>query len=116
MRCASLLETVTEKICETCAAGQVRNAARADGGGEPEPLTQDDTHSGQIPTSVSPDGRFVLITNPGGAKAVTLTIDATDPDHPKAGATVPLLTEAGIIGSTISPDVRWLAFTFVGLR
>ena len=28
MRCVSLLETVTEKICETCAAGQVRNAAR----------------------------------------------------------------------------------------
>jgi serine/threonine-protein kinase len=86
---------------------------RADGGGEPQQLTRDDTHIGQVPTSVSPDGRFVLITKPGAAKEQSLTIDATDPDHPKAGATEPLLNESGsIIGSTISPDGRWLAYTF----
>jgi hypothetical protein len=76
-------------------------------------LTRNDTHIGQVPTSVSPDGRFGLITKPGAAKEQSLTIDATDPDHPKTGATEPLLNESGsIIGSTISPDGRWLAYTF----
>jgi serine/threonine protein kinase/Tol biopolymer transport system component len=84
---------------------------RADGGGEPQPLTRDDMHTGQVPTSVSPDGRFVLIMSPGGAKAGTLTIDATDPDHPKAGATVTLLNDPGMISPTISPDGRWVAYT-----
>jgi len=88
---------------------------RADGGGEPQQLTRDDTHIGQVPTSVSPDG-FVLITKPGAAKEQSLTIDATDPDHPKAGATEPLLNESGsIIGSTISPDGRWLRHTRLAL-
>jgi Tol biopolymer transport system component len=81
---------------------------RADGGGEPQQLTRDDTHLGQIPTSVSPDGRFVLI---GGR---VLTINTTDPDHPKAGPTEPLLNTSPILGgSTISPDGRWLAYTSV---
>jgi serine/threonine-protein kinase len=87
---------------------------RADGGGEPQPLTRDDTHSGQHPTSVSPDGRFVLIIMPGGAKAHTLTIDATDPDHPKPGASEILFNLPGIIGNTISPDGRWVAYTLIG--
>jgi Tol biopolymer transport system component len=59
---------------------------RADGGGEPQQLTRDDTHLGQIPTSVSPDGRFVLFVGP--VRGV-LTIDTTDLDHPKAGPTEP---------------------------
>jgi Tol biopolymer transport system component/predicted Ser/Thr protein kinase len=84
---------------------------RADGGGEPERLTRDETHSGQVASSVSPDGRFVLITMPGRV-AKTLTIDNTDPDHPKAGATEPLLNTSAIIGGIISPDGRWLAYTF----
>jgi serine/threonine-protein kinase len=85
---------------------------RADGGGEPQQLTRDDTHFGQVPSSVSPDGRFVLIPHAGQAKEqTTLTIDATDPDHPKAGATERLPIEPGATGSTISPDGRWLAYT-----
>jgi serine/threonine-protein kinase len=83
---------------------------RADGGGEPQPLTRDDTHTGQTPTSVSPDGRFVLISMPGAQKAQTLAIDATDPDHPKAGAIEPMPNGHGI-ADTISPDGRWVAST-----
>src|SRR5262249_2221305 len=83
---------------------------RAEGRGEPHPLTRDDTHTGQIPASVSPDGRFVLITMPGRGAQI-LTIDTTDPDHPKAGATEPLLNTSAIIRGTISPDGRWLAYT-----
>jgi serine/threonine-protein kinase len=87
---------------------------RADGGGGPQSLTRDETHSGQIqnPTSVSPDGRFVLITVPGVPKAETLTLDATDPDHPKAGAIEPMLKGPGPFGGVISPDGRWVAYTF----
>ena len=85
---------------------------RADGGAEPLPLTRDDTHRGQTPASVSPDGRFVLITRQGMG-AQSLTIDTSDPDHPKAGATEPLLNTSAIVGGTISPDGRWLAYTFV---
>jgi serine/threonine-protein kinase len=79
---------------------------RADGGGEPQQLTRDDTHTGQVPASISPDGRFVLIGGPGRG-AQSLTIDTTDPDHPKAGATEPLL-----IGGSVSPDGRWLAYAY----
>jgi serine/threonine-protein kinase len=83
---------------------------RADGGGEPQPLTQDDTHTGQVPTSVSPDGRFVLITMPGRS-VQSLTIDTTEPDHPKAGPIELLLNTSLIRGGTISTDGRWLAYT-----
>jgi Tol biopolymer transport system component len=83
---------------------------RADGGGEPKQLTRDDTHRGQIVTSVSPDGRFVLINGPGTG-AQSLTIDTTDPDNPKAGAPEPLLSTSTIGHGAISPDGRWLAYT-----
>jgi serine/threonine-protein kinase len=80
---------------------------RADAGGEPQQLTRDDTHLDQIAESVSPDGRFVLFGGPGRS-AQSLTIDTTDPDHPKAGAPEPLPnTSAGVI----SPDGRWIAYT-----
>jgi serine/threonine-protein kinase len=83
---------------------------RADGGGEPERLTRDDTHLGQVANSVSPDGRFVLVFGPGTG-AQCLIIDTADPDHPKAGAPEPLLSTSRILGGTISPDGRWLAYT-----
>jgi Tol biopolymer transport system component len=82
---------------------------RADGGGEPQPLTRNDAHVGVVATSVSPDGRFVIIAPGRGAQS--LTIDTTDPDHPKAGPTEPLLNTSTMPGGTISPDGRWLAYT-----
>jgi Tol biopolymer transport system component len=83
---------------------------RADGGGEPQRLTRDDSHVGQLPNSVSPDGRFVLFTTVGRGLQ-SLIIDTTDPDHPKPGATEPLLNTSAMFGGTISPDGRWLAYT-----
>jgi serine/threonine-protein kinase len=83
---------------------------RADGGGEPQQLTRDDIHGGQVAGSVSPDGRFVLINGPGRGAQI-LTIDTTDPDHPKAGALEPLLITSTIGSGAISPDGRWLAYT-----
>jgi serine/threonine-protein kinase len=62
-----------------------------------------------VATSVSPDGRFVIIAPGMGAQS--LTIDTTDPDHPKAGPTEPLLNTSAMPGGTISPDGRWLAYT-----
>jgi serine/threonine-protein kinase len=82
---------------------------RADGGVEPQPLTRDDTHRVQIPASVSPDGRFVLIASGRGLQS--LAIDATDPDHPKAGAIETLMNSSVTPGGeAISPDGRWLAY------
>jgi serine/threonine-protein kinase len=84
---------------------------RADGGGEPQQLTRDDTHRGQFPNSVSPDGRFVLFGGPE-RHAQSLTIDTSDPDHPKASAPEPLLNTSAIDGDgPISPDGHWFAYT-----
>jgi serine/threonine-protein kinase len=83
---------------------------RADGGGEPQRLTRDDTHREQLAASVSPDGRFVLFAIPGRSMQ-SLIIDSTDPDHPKAGATEPLVNTSGIIDGRISPDGRWFAYS-----
>jgi serine/threonine-protein kinase len=84
---------------------------RDDGGGEPQPLTRYDTHFGLAPTSLSPDGRFVLFGGLG-RRAQSLTIDTTDPDHPKAGPTETLMnSSASTSGEAISPDGRWLAYT-----
>jgi serine/threonine-protein kinase len=84
---------------------------RDDIGGEPQQLTRDDTHRGAVAGSVSPDGRFVVFGTPGRG-AQSLTIDTTDPDHPKAGAPEPLLNTSAIIGDgTISPGGHWFAYT-----
>jgi serine/threonine-protein kinase len=83
---------------------------RADGGGEPQPLTRNDAHLGQAAASVSPNGRFVLFEMSGRGEQC-FTIDTTDPDHPKASAPEPLLNTSRILGGTISPDGRWLAYT-----
>ena len=85
---------------------------RADGGGEPQRLTRDDTHLGQAPNSVSPDGRFVLFFTVGRGLQ-SLIIDTTDPDHPKPGAVEPLPNLSGNnpFGAPISPDGHWFAYT-----
>ncbi|HKE28904.1 MAG TPA: protein kinase [Bryobacteraceae bacterium] len=87
---------------------------RADGGGEPQLLSRDDALLGpQLPATVSPDGRFVLFGTPGRGAQI-LTIDTTDPDHPKAGAPEPLMSSSVTRGGeAISPDSHWLAYTSV---
>ncbi|MBV8903132.1 MAG: PD40 domain-containing protein [Acidobacteriia bacterium] len=89
---------------------------RADGGGEPQRLLQDDTRLGRIAIAVSPDGRHIVFEGPGTG-IMELAIDNTDPDHPKAGISERLLDvsqpyqQGGQGGGDISPDGRWFAYS-----
>jgi len=84
---------------------------RADGGGEPQLLTESKTRV--IPTSFSPDGRRLLITQVGeqtGLDLWTLPIDTRDPGHPKAGPPEAFLRSAdGEAQGAFSPDGKWIA-------
>jgi len=87
---------------------------RADGGGEPQPLTKSDARVPFLPFAISPDGRRVIFGRPGSPTEFTgnllqITLDASDPDHPKAGEPEPL-SRSAIWGAAISPDGRWLAY------
>jgi len=82
---------------------------RADGGGEQQVLMRDETGRSRTAQSMSPDGRHVVLSGPGTGLLI-LTIDTSDPDHPKAGAPEALL-ESGTGSAAISPDGRWLAYT-----
>jgi Tol biopolymer transport system component len=94
---------------------------RADGAGAPQPLTQAESGPSQVPRiphSISPNGRHIIFSQPvsvaigNGANLFNLTIDLTDPDHPKAGTPEPLLKDpARIGGASISPDGRWMAYS-----
>jgi serine/threonine-protein kinase len=84
--------------------------ARADGAGEPVRLTEQvQAH----PDAFSPDGKWLLyhVHNKGGVSIWKMSIDATDPDHPKAGK-----PEAFLQGpfqqeyTAFSPDGRWIAY------
>jgi serine/threonine-protein kinase len=85
---------------------------RADGGGDPQPLLREDRKP-IIADSVSPDGRLVVFSTPGtGRNLFGVTIDTSDPDHPKGGTPEPLPdTPARLSGGAISPDGRWLAYS-----
>jgi len=83
---------------------------RADGGGERQVLVRDETGVGVVAQSMSPDGRHVVFSGPGTGLLI-LTIDTSDPDHPKAGAPETLLKIPGTRDAAISPDGRWLAYT-----
>jgi serine/threonine-protein kinase len=83
---------------------------RADSGGERQVLVRDETGFGRVAQSVSPDGRHVVFNGPLTG-LLGLTIDTSDPDHPKAGAPETLLKMPGPRGAAISPDGHWLAYT-----
>ena len=84
---------------------------RADGGGDPQPLVQDGRNI--IAESVSPDGRLVFFSAAGtGGNLRGVTIDTSDPDHPKAGTPEPPFNSpVRLSGGVISPDGRWLAYS-----
>ena len=52
----------------------------------------------------------VVFAGPGTG-FLGLTIDTSDPDHPKAGTPETLLKNFGARGADISPDGRWLVYT-----
>jgi serine/threonine-protein kinase len=85
---------------------------RADGGGEPQRLT--DRYS--VPWSFSPDGkRLAYFTGPGyGSDEFgiwTLPLNLDDPEHPKAGKPdLFLKATAAVQNPVFSPDGRWIAY------
>jgi Tol biopolymer transport system component len=67
------------------------------------------------PHSFSPDGRHLAITEQGGtetgADILILSIDWTDPEHPRPGATEAFLrTPVLEYQAVFSPDGRWIAY------
>jgi Tol biopolymer transport system component len=85
---------------------------KADGTGEPVQLLQESGNT--VPWEFSPDGRYLVYfeTNPGtGFDLLTMLLDFSDPNHPKAGKPeVYLRTPADEMLPRISHDGRWLAY------
>jgi Tol biopolymer transport system component len=80
---------------------------RADGSEQPRKLVEGRPHS------FSPDGRTLIYTIPrdGIPDLWTVTIDASDPEHPKAGKPEAFLnTPAVEVDGMFSPDGRWVAY------
>ena len=89
---------------------------RADGGGEPQKLTDlsSENRVGDLgANSLTPDGRHIVY---GGGSAEgtdiwTLSLDVSNPDHPKPGTPTPWLkTAARESRPAISPDGRWISY------
>jgi len=85
---------------------------RADGSGTPQPLLEG---SNQVaPWSISPDGRTLAYFEQfaeTGNDILTVSIDASDPEHPKAGKPQPFVsTPADERVPVFSPDGRWIAY------
>jgi len=88
---------------------------RADGAGEPQLLA--DNLIGPRPFSFTPlvGGRTRLAFSPSSAAlpdVMTMAIDMTDADHPKAGAPEPFLVEESKVevDPAFSPDGRFVAY------
>jgi len=86
--------------------------ARSDGSGEPQRIL--DTQARVFSSSFSPDGRELVYFDmkpDGGGDLYTMSMDLTDPEHPKAGTPkVFLSTVARTSVARISPDGRWIAY------
>jgi Tol biopolymer transport system component len=85
---------------------------RSDGSGEPQQLLT--TQNSVVPWSFSPDGRCLAYheSNPEtGYDIWTVTLDTSDPDHPKPGKPEPFLrTASDEYVPMFSPDGRWIAY------
>jgi len=89
-----------------------RNGARnlfwraADGTGEERRLTTSD--GVQTPDSVSPDGRWLVFLEQGGAagsgQLLALSLDAARPVSPQ------VLIRGGVVNGQLSPNGKWLAY------
>jgi serine/threonine-protein kinase len=86
---------------------------RSDGSGEPQQLLA--SLYSVVPWSFSPDGRRLAYyeANPEtGSDIWTITLDTSDPDHPKAGKPESFLaTPSNEYLPMFSPDGRWIAYT-----
>jgi serine/threonine-protein kinase len=85
---------------------------RSDGAGEPQRLLEG--QSNIVPWSFSADGRRLAyheINPETGFDIWTISLDTTDPDHPKAGKPEPFLrTRFDEAAAAFSPDGRWIAY------
>jgi serine/threonine-protein kinase len=96
----------------TATKGYAIHWIRSDGGGEPQVLLE--SQNSVVPWSISPDGRR-LAYHEGypdtGYDVMTVSLDLTDPAHPKVGKPEPFLkTQADELVPAFSPDGRWLAY------
>jgi WD40 repeat protein len=96
-------------------AGNSLRWIRADGSGEPqELLAKDSAVTTTVPYSFSPDGRrlsYYHLSPETGGDIWTMTLDLTDPDHPKPGKPEPFLrTKFNEGRGAFSPDGRWMAY------
>jgi serine/threonine-protein kinase len=86
---------------------------RSDGGGESHRLLE--SRNNMVPSSFSPDGRRLAYyeTDPEmGQDLWSLSVDTSDPDHPKAGKPEPFLrTPADERMPIFSPDGHWIAYS-----
>jgi serine/threonine-protein kinase len=98
-------------IAFAAATGEV-GWVRADGAGGEQRLLQ--TAGMSLPFSFSPDGRrlaFYQFSSKTGFDIWTVSLDLSDPDHPKAGKPELFLgTEASERNPSLSPDGRWMAY------
>jgi serine/threonine-protein kinase len=85
---------------------------RSDGSGEPQQILT--AQNSIVPWSISPDGRRLAyreITSETGYDIWTVTLDTSDPDHPKPGKPVLFLrTPSDELTPMFSPDGRWIAY------
>jgi serine/threonine protein kinase len=85
---------------------------RADGSGQAQRIFE--AKNPVVPWSFSPDGRRLAYretTSETGIDILTLPLDASDPDHPKAGASEPFLqSPADKRVPMFSPDGKWIAY------
>ena len=83
--------------------------ARADGGGEPYALYKASLSIERF--SLSPDGRTLLVETRAN-EMLRVSLDTSDPDHPKA-VKQELFLRTAVHGATVSfsPDGRWIAYS-----
>jgi serine/threonine-protein kinase len=91
--------------------------ARADGSGEPQKLLETKNRGvGLRPQSFTPDGRRLAfdrnVASADGVEIWTMTLDLSDPEHPKPGKVEPFLTGAPRqVDAAFSPDGKWMAYS-----
>lgn len=85
---------------------------QVDGSGEVQ-LLGDDPGSEALPTSISPDGQWLVMEtgNPFAVVDVKIAPIGGAPDHPRLGKAETLFRASGFPVPTFSPDGHWLAYS-----
>jgi serine/threonine-protein kinase len=85
---------------------------QVDGSGEVQ-LLGDEPDSEALPTSISPDGQWLVMEtgNPFAVIDVKIAPIGGAPDHPRLGKAETLLRASGFPVPTFSPDGHWLAYS-----